>query len=94
MQSLEILIAAIAALNFGGCEDKLCKAELQACDAKSREVLKDLEAASKEAARLKARSGRVDELIAQVAALTIENEKLTTAARPLSPPAVSRPGKR
>jgi hypothetical protein len=81
---VEWIVAAVA-LTLAGCEDKQCKADLQASEAKSAQAQKELEAAKAENASLKTKAAKVDELIAQVAALTSENEKLKAPPAPAAP---------
>jgi hypothetical protein len=82
---MKILMIPLLALGLLGCEDKQCKAELQTCDARNQQTQKALDAAKNENAALRAKSAKMDELIAQVAALTTENETLKAAPPP--PPA-------
>jgi hypothetical protein len=81
---------ALSSLLLGGCEDTKCKADLQAATAKTAELQKQLDAAKAESASLKTKAAKMDELVAQVAALTAENEKLKAAP----PPAPAKPGKK
>jgi hypothetical protein len=83
-------IVAVAALGTGavcGCEDKQCKADLQTSEAKNQQAQKALEAATAENASLKLKTAKMDELIAKVAALTTENEKLKAPPPAPAPPA-------
>jgi hypothetical protein len=80
MRSMSKWIVGVALVALaGGCEDKQCKADLHASTVKAEQLQKDLEAAKAESANVKAKGAKMDELTAQVAALTAENEKLKAA---------------
>jgi hypothetical protein len=88
MKKISSLMAGTALLGLvGGCEDTKCKADLAGATAKAEQLQKELDAAKSESAALKTKSEKMDQLIAQVAALTAENEKLKATPPAPAPPA-------
>jgi cell division protein FtsB len=87
MKSTWLIAFTLAAI---GCEDKQCHDQLAADTARCTATQKELAAAKAENATLKTKAAKMDELIAQVAALTTENEKLKAAP----PPPPAKPGKK
>lgn len=79
-----LALTAVAVL-WAGCEDKQCKADLQACKTAGETQTKSMEALKAENTALQAKASQVDQLAARVAELTQENEKLK-AAPPAPPP--------